>query len=134
MNSIAQWPHRWFGVWREYGPAYQCCPSVHEFVEPSVTANYDKTRLRQYLSGATIVASTSRSNFPCPFNGKRSTGPLSFRTDGRWLWLDDLPDYIDDHGVAIPDAFLRDIESNGYVPPPFDTSAMTHLEWPPVST
>jgi hypothetical protein len=133
MNLLARWPYKWFGAWREYGPAYQRCPSVQEFVNPSVNANYDKARLRHYLSESTIVASTSRINFPCPFTGRRTTGPLSFRTDGHWLWLDDLPDYIDNHNVAIPDAFLRDIESNGYVPPQFDSNAMEHLEWPPVS-
>ena len=78
------------------------------------------------------MASTSRTSFPCPFTGKRTTGAVSFRTDGKWLWLDDLPDYIDDYDVAIPTEFLSEITSHAYIPPTIDLSALGQLEWPPV--
>ncbi len=133
MSVLDQWNHRWFGVWQEYGPAYESCPHVREFVVPEVASHYDKVRLREYLTKAQIVASTSRRSFPCPFTGKRIAGSISFRTDGEWLWLDDLPDYIDHFNVAIPSSWLRKIEANGYVPPPpIDPDAIEKLEWPPV--
>jgi hypothetical protein len=132
MTAIAQWPHRWFGVWKEYGPAYRNCPSVQSFVDRNMTASYNKARLRDYLTRAQIVASTSRTSFPCPFTGKRTTRAVSFRTDGKWLWLDDLPDYIDDYDVAIPTEFLSEITSHAYIPPTIDLSALGQLEWPPV--
>jgi len=131
VNILDQWPHRWFGIWREYGPAYHECPSARDFVDPEATATYDKARLREYLSKAEVVASTSRHSFPCPFSGQRLTGSISFRTDGRWLWLDDLPDYVDNFDIALPSAFLKNIEQNDYTPPPVDPSVMKTLEWPP---
>jgi hypothetical protein len=133
MNKLEQWNHKWFAVWQEYGPAYEECPRVRDFVFPEVTRNYDKHRLREYLTTAHIVASTSRNQFPCPFTGKRTGGSISFRTDGHWLWLDDLADYIDQFNVAVPSEFLKTIENNGYVPPPVtDEGIAERLEWPPV--
>lgn len=130
MDQINRWPHRWFGIWNEYGPAYANCPSVRDFVCPSVAQSYAQRRLREYLTSAQEVASTSRQNFPSPFSGARRSGSISFRTDGTWLWLDDLPDYIEEHGVAIPAAFLAQIEANNFVPPKVDQEAIAKLEWP----
>jgi len=132
MSNLDKWNHHWFGVWQEYGPAYEDCPPVRDFVFPDVTRSYDKKRLTEYLTKAQVVAATSRNQFPCPFTGKRTGGSISFRTDGRWLWLDDLPDYIDRFNVAIPTEFLKEIEKNGYVPPAVEANIAERLEWPPV--
>ncbi len=132
MSVLDQWGHKWFGVWREHGPAYELCPRVREFVVPEVAVRYDKPRLREYLTTAQAVAATSRSSFPCPFTGERRRGSISFRTDGEWLWLDDLPDHIEQFNVAIPTAWFRTIEANGYIPPPMiDPDATAKLQWPP---
>lgn len=132
MSDIDSWPNRWFGYWREYGPNYRRCPSIRDFVRPDVTATYDKARLRKYLTTATCVASTSRVAFPNPFTGQRIGGSLSWRTDGTWAWMDDLPDYIEQHEVALPTAFLREIRVRDYVPPPVDPRAFGGLDSPPV--
>jgi hypothetical protein len=133
MNIVDQWRHRWFGVWREYGPKYKDCPSIREFVAPELVTSYDKKRLREYLLSGQIVASTSRASFPCPFTGTRHKGSISFRTDGEWLWLDDLPDYIDQFDVAIPSAWLHSIKARDYQLRPVDEQAVMALEWPPTS-
>jgi len=52
--------------------------------------------LRNYLTKCQIIAVTSRSNFPNPFTGEIQYRSISFRKDSMWLWLDDLPDYIED--------------------------------------
>ena len=132
MSVLDLWNHKWFGLWQEYGPAYEDCPRARDYVVPEVASHYDKARLREYLTKAQIVATTSRHSFPCPFTGKRIAGSISFRTDGQWLWLDDLSDYIDQFDIAIPTAWLQQIEANGYVPPPVDLDAIERLEYPPV--
>jgi hypothetical protein len=43
--------------------------------------------------------------------------PLSFRTDGRWIWQDALAHYLRTRGVAPELEFLCHIEEQGYVPP-----------------
>jgi hypothetical protein len=134
MNKVDTWKHRWFGVWAESGAAYQNCPSAKEFVVPEVNHFYSKDRLRNYLSSAPIIVSTSRRNFPNPFTGELIGGSISFRTDGKWLWLDDLPDYIEKHGVAIPTVWLAEIEARDYKPPEkVDDELIERLEWPPTA-
>ena len=132
MMDLDGWPHRWFGYWREYGPKYLRCPSIREFVRPDVTATYDKARLRRYLTSAACIAATSRAAFPDPFTGERLGGSVSWRTDGRWTWMDNLPDYIEEHDVALPTAFLREIVARDYVAPPVDPRVFPQLESPPV--
>jgi hypothetical protein len=46
--------------------------------------------------------------------------------------MDDLADLIEQHDVAIPAEFLRDIEKHGYVPPPVEPDAIKRLERPPI--
>lgn len=132
MSVLDDWNHKWFGMWQEYGPAWANCPSARSFVFPEVVADYDKIRLRHYLTTAQEIASTSRSSLPCPFTGDRIPGSLTFRTDGEWHWPDDLPDYIERFDVAIPTAWLRAIEARNYVPPrPIEQDAIEKLERPP---
>lgn len=132
MTILDEWNHKWFGFWHEYGPDFERCPHVRDFVFPAVVSQYDKARLRDYFSKAHAFLATSRNRFPCPFTGKRVGGSICFRTDGEWLWLDDLPDYIEQFNVAIPSSWLRKIEVNGYVPPPsIERDIMKKLEWPP---
>jgi hypothetical protein len=132
MSILDQWEHRWFGIWKEYGDAYQNCPSIYRFIIPEIAAHYLKKPLRNYLTTAPIVASTSRASFPCPFTGERKDGAISFRTDGYWLWLDDLADYIDQYNVCIPSAWLHEIIKYRYIPPDVGPKSRSNLEWPPI--
>jgi len=130
-RTLGQWPHKWFGAWRESHRGNDTYPQIREFVSPELVATYDKSRLREYLTTAQVAATTSRNSFPNPFTGKRSFGSLCWRTDGVWLWLDDLPDYIEQHDVALPDAMLSHIEGRGYrLPRPLDEESLKALEWP----
>jgi hypothetical protein len=134
MDTLEDWPHRWFGVWSEFGKAYAKCPSATSFVAPEINRTYRKTELRAYLTSAQAVAASSRWNFPNPFTGERRSGSLCFRTDGKWLWLDDLADYVDDHALAIPSSWLAEIEARNYAPPKsVAADLLAALEWPPTA-
>jgi hypothetical protein len=132
MIDLNTWPHRWFGFWREYGPDYRRCPSIRECIRPDLTAQYDKQALRTYMTTAQNVAMTSRASFPDPVTGERHRGAIGQMTDGVWTWMSDLPDYIDKYDVAIPTAWLREIQRNGYVPPRVPPAALARLDSPPV--
>jgi len=135
MSILDQWNHKWFGYWKEHGPQFEDCPSVHEFVFPEVVATYDKARLREYLTQSQIVATTNRWNFPSPFTGERTWGTIAGMTDGEWSWLSDLPDYIEQHDVAIPTAWLQKIIARNYVPPPpVDEDVIMGMEGPPTKS
>lgn len=115
--TIENWPYKWFGFWKEYGPNYAKYPSAFVFVDKERNQRYDKVRLKEYLDKGIVVASTSRVNFPSPFTGKPGDGAISFRTDGTWVWFDDLFDYIDEHDLAVPDQWYEHIKKNNFTVP-----------------
>jgi hypothetical protein len=50
--------------------------------------------------------------------------PMSFRTDGVWIWTDTVTYYLAEHGMA-PDAeLLRHIEDRGTAPSDVDAVAL----------
>ena len=131
MKSETKWDHRWFGIWKESGPKYSSCPSIYSFIDPEVNKLYDVPRLTRYLDTAHVVATTSRHAFPCVITGEKFDGSLSCRTDGVWLWWDDLTHYIREHGLILPDGMLKNIENNNYVVPEVKEAEFSNLEWPP---
>lgn len=48
----------------------------------------------------------------------------SIRTDGVWLWRDDLAHYARQHRVAVPDDLLALIRERRYVVPPLDIDVL----------
>jgi hypothetical protein len=71
--------------------------------------------------------------FPCVFTGHEFDGPLSCRTDGVWVWWDDLSHYLKEHHLVIPGEMLHNIQANDYETPSVTLEQILRLEWPPVS-
>lgn len=134
MKGLGKWQHRWFGMWRENGDAYIECPSIHDFVCPTASADYNKEKIAYYLDNAKVIATTSRLNFPCVISGKLFIGQISYRTDGHWLWLDDLSHYVREHDLCIPSAMMEAIRERNYEPPEVANELIEKLEWPLVKT
>ena len=132
MNEILNWKHRWFGVWRESGRAYEKCPSIKDFIDPKFTEHHDIDKITRYLETAQIVSTTSRANFPCVLTGRRFSGSLSYRTDGEWLWPDDLAYYVREQRVSLPLELVTMMENYKYQPPVVPQEAIQKLEWPPI--
>jgi len=74
--------------------------------------------------------STSRRSFPCLISGESFSGSLSVRTDGVWVWQDDLAHYVKDHNVALPQEFLTHIKSNNYAVPSLISVDESKLQFP----
>ena len=129
-NLLHTWEFKWYGIWKEYGEDYNNLISIKDCIAPSTVQLYDLEKMRVYLSKCQVVASTSRSNFPNPFTNIITGGSISFRTDGEWLWLDDLPDYIEENQVGIPTAFFEKIKSNNYQPVSKWIGNFEKLDWP----
>lgn len=127
---MKNWPHKWFGFWKEYGQAYEKYPSAIDFVDKHRNSSYDKVRLKQYLESGIVVVTTSRINFPSPFTGKQEPGDISYRTDGTWVWFDNLFDYIGHHDLAIPDEWYEHIKKNNFEIPEIENLDMATLDLP----
>jgi hypothetical protein len=130
-DPFATWPERWFGCWREFGRGYERCPAVGTFVDGS-WAHPRHADIVAYLSSAPVVATTSRSAIPWAIGPGDGRSTVSYRSDGGWLWLDDLDYYVAEHGVRLPDAFVAAIEARAYTPPDDLGADIDDLPWPPV--
>ena len=127
-SKLENWPNKWFGLWKEYGDSYQSFPSIKEFIDPNFKLNNDLNKICRYLSSCQIVATTSKENFNHPFR-EEVCGAVSYRTDGVWLWLDDLADYVKDYQIAIPNNFLDNLKTNSFEPINWDGD-INQLDWP----
>jgi hypothetical protein len=129
-DAFGAWPYRWFGCWREFGPSYARCPTIEDFIDPS-WAYGDRDRLVRYLVGAPIVATTSRLGLPWAKGQGDDRSSVSYRSDGVWVWLDDLDYYIIEQSLRLPDSFVAAIEGRDFEPPTdLDIDPMA-LSWPP---
>ncbi|WP_313611878.1 hypothetical protein [Chryseobacterium arthrosphaerae] len=83
-KDMYNWPHRWFGFWKEYGEEYVNFPSIKSFINEAINQNYEKEKLLNYLKNVDVVAVTSKSSFPDPFTFTLGKGEISIKTDGKW--------------------------------------------------
>lgn len=128
--NAKNWPYKWFGYWKEYGMGYEMYPSIADFVDLNINAGYNKDRLKEYLNNGIIVASTSRRNFPSPFTGERKPGSISWRTDGEWMWLDNISEFIEQNHLIIPDIWYDEILKKKFtIPPNIDDKQLDGLKW-----
>lgn len=116
-NNSKNWPYYWFGLWKEFGDNYEKYPSINDFVDKKVNKEYQTNKLINYLNNGIIVASTSRMNFPSPFTGEIKSGSISFRTDGKWLWLDNISEFIENNDLVIPENWYTEISDNRFLMP-----------------
>jgi hypothetical protein len=126
------WPHKWFGTWREQDPRFADFPSVYDWVQPGVQIG---ERELEYLANAPVLAATSWMALPCVICGY-GEGSLCSRTDGTWHWMDDLPHYIREHSLALPEELLAHMRAVDFRLPTFTTEELMaivrKLERPPV--
>jgi hypothetical protein len=115
MTSIRQWPHTWFGFWREDPEELDDCPSVFDWVDPEWKGGVDLDRVVRYLEASPGPLATSAGR--CVICGARERRSLVYKTDGVWFWRDDLPHYLVRHDVRLPEEFNARILRAGHVPP-----------------
>lgn len=94
---------------------------IDEFGSPYVAATrvrvHDPTeceRILAFLRGGTLVLRTTGRAIDLLDKRRGKVVPLSFRTDGSWVWSDAIAYYLADHHLG-PDAeFLRHMRASCY--------------------
>ena len=131
MEIFSYWPFFWFGCWSEFGDEYSDCPSIDEFLDP----NWDYPhldKLIEYLNRSPIIATTSRMAIPWAKGKGDNRSAISYRSDGEWLWLDDLDYYLREHNLRLPDSLIEHIERAHFLPPDELSVDPRELNWPPI--
>lgn len=136
MKKVKPWRQKWFGTWREMGSEYSKCPSIYDWIITEKGKQYcdDLTKIIHYLEFGYCLAATSAIMFPNVITGEQRSGSLCFRTDGVWVWQDDLVDYMVKNNVVIPDEFYSHMKKRLFIlPDELSESSIRfeELEWPP---
>jgi hypothetical protein len=103
-----------FGYWREHNENYSYNPKIEEYVDVEINNTYEKNKLVGYLNAGGIVAVTSGLAFENPFTKEKFSDSFAVKTDGLYMWPEDLVVYIEHNGVVIPDEWYKYIESNNF--------------------
>ncbi|GAA2491435.1 hypothetical protein [Winogradskya humida] len=77
----------------------------------------ERDRVLAYLTAGTSIMATTQRTTDIVEPSLGAVVPMSYRTDGRWVWTDTAAYYLRVHGLA-PDAEqLADIRAAGYAAP-----------------
>lgn len=108
---------RWYGFWKEQGPSYANFPSILESVSQDWPERQNNSLLH-YLVTSPLLSVTFRG--ACLFCGelcyllKDEQLSTALRTDGVWVWPDEIVHYIEHHGVMIPSDMFSHIKKKRY--------------------
>jgi hypothetical protein len=124
MKLLENWEHDWFGVWRMI-ELYPQCPRVEEVIGDTPLPDTDK--LLDYLKTCPAISAFA-TTVKCMLCD--TDLPLGKHSDGVLIWPLDLPHYIAEHGVLLPDRFVNHIRSMNYVAPSVCGKRWQEFPWP----
>jgi hypothetical protein len=123
-NILKTWEYNWFGVWRE-NDLYPQCPRPEDVIGDTPLADTDK--LLNFLKTSPVISVFS-TRFKCMLC--ETDLPVGVRSDGILIWPLDLPHYIAEHRVLLPDRFVNHIRSLNYVAPGVCGKQWKDFPWP----
>jgi hypothetical protein len=122
-------------IWAREAPTPIQLARVFDAVDPQQGPSFDADhpriddpeeveRLLEYLDGALPVLTSSATMADILDPEHPSVVPLTFRTDGHWIWTDTVSYYLERYSLA-PEAGLREhLRTSGPVPPPVSEVAL----------
>jgi hypothetical protein len=87
---------------------------------PIVHDTAQRERLATYLKAGRPILATTAHEIDRVDRSRGEAVPLSFRTDGAWIWTDAVTYYLEAHGLAPDPDLTAHIAAAGYECPPVD--------------
>jgi hypothetical protein len=88
----------------------------------------ERRKVTAYLSGAEAVLLTTATMIDVVDASRGEVVPLSYRTDGSFVWPDAVPYYVEHYGLAPHLPLLETIRAAQYIPPRPDGVALFRAE------
>lgn len=128
----SNWPFRWFGFWGEPEDRNVPLPYVGDFMVPEAARPPDREELARYLSGGKPIASIPGYYVVDPISFDGYSSMVSIRTDGVWLWRDDLGELLLKYRLTLPKDLLARIRARNHETPKPGEPIGSPAEWPPI--
>ncbi|MFC4120092.1 hypothetical protein [Nonomuraea zeae] len=77
-------------------------------------------RLAGYLKAGAAILSTASTELDHLDPARGAVVPLSFRTDGTWVWTDTVTYYLEEHGIRPDEELCAHIAAQGFRCPAVD--------------
>ncbi|MBF6085358.1 hypothetical protein [Nocardia cyriacigeorgica] len=69
----------------------------------------ERSKIKQFLTGGVLILRTSGRSADALAPEKKRAVPMSYATDGVWIWSRAAAYYLDNHGIAPEEDFLAHI-------------------------
>jgi hypothetical protein len=110
MMLFENWPHNWFGLWKNSEADPTEIPLFEEIVDPDWNPP-DLVDILAYLRECPVAITSSPLSGPCPLCGELLNNLTTQRSDGVWVWPDSLEHYVSRHQVRLPDRMVERIRT-----------------------
>lgn len=112
-------------LWASSPPVEVTTAPVFDAVDPVTGPSFAEDHLRltdpderqqvlAYLTGGTALATTTARMDDILDSARSQVVPMSFRTDGTWIWTDTVSYYLEQHELAPAAPLLEHIREVGY--------------------
>lgn len=91
---------------------------------PRLAGGGERERILAYLRAGTVVLATTGTMPDIVDPGRGATVPMSFRTDGTWIWTDTVTYYLAEHDVGPDPQLVAHIRAVDGPPPPADDATV----------
>lgn len=126
----ARWSERWWGVWG-FQMQHLGLPVERESLalfRSDAAPTSLRAEVTAYLNAAPVALAAQQPSSPCDWCGE-PVNPSTYRSDGAWLWPDDLAHLVVEHDFVVPHAMVDHIRSVG-TPPQRVFGPDDNLPWP----
>jgi hypothetical protein len=90
---------------------------------PVLSAGTEPAQVLAYLEGGQVLLATTAKETDVFDPGAGAVVPMSFRTDGRWIWTDTVAYYLSTYALSPDEEFLAHIRALDYRLPAVDAVA-----------
>lgn len=103
---------RTLGFFADFGGGRHYQGNIRDAVREEPQANED--RVIEYLKTGHILLDVLETASDVLSGRQQLIGASSLLTDGKWVWRLDLPHYVANYHLTLPEEFLREAASQNY--------------------
>lgn len=128
MSGFSNWPHRWFGFFSETPDGDPEAAWIEDFVDTAWDVT-ERDLVISYLSESPVVVAgclPSKKCLLCDLQVPSAT----FKSDGVWLWPQNLLHMVEKHGIRVPREFVEHMRASSFTAPARCEESLEMLPWP----
>ncbi len=132
-NEIANtWGHLWWGYtgFAKQSLGVPTGPETNHLLQSESASQELRDEVADYLDASPYAVVGMQRDTDCYFCTKARFNGAAHRSDGVWLWPDDLGHCVRRHGFVVPNRMVDHIRAEVYPPQKLTMAVVESLQWP----